>query len=92
MAVECTCSHVMYFSGCLGRTILGMNAQAIAPARLLSIRETLRILGISRTTLYAIFASGELETVEIRGRRMIEPAELKDYIARNRRRGGSEIP
>jgi excisionase family DNA binding protein len=57
-----------------------------APAALLSIQEARRILGVARSTLYEIISSGDLPTVEIRGRRLIEPDALATYIAERRRR------
>lgn len=69
-----------------------MAAQTAPLPSLLSIHEATNVLGISRSTLYAIIRSGDLETVEIRGRRFVEPATLKRYIARNRRRGRAEGP
>jgi excisionase family DNA binding protein len=56
------------------------------PAALLSIQEARRILGVARSTLYEIIASGDLPFVEIRGRRPIEPDALATYIAERRRR------
>jgi excisionase family DNA binding protein len=67
----------------------GHGTTTTAPLALLSIAEARAILGVARSTLYEIIASGELEIVEIRGRRLIEPATLTAFIERGRRRGAT---
>lgn len=52
---------------------------------LLSVAEARRILGISEAGVYRLFRLGELEVVEIAGRRLIEPNTLRAFIAARRR-------
>jgi excisionase family DNA binding protein len=64
-----------------------VNGQVVTqPAALLTLDEARNILRVARSTLYEIIGSGELEIVEIRGRRLVEPRTLTAYIARQRRR------
>jgi hypothetical protein len=53
---------------------------------LLSVVEARSILGISEAGIYRLFARGELEVVEIAGRRLVEPDTLR-FIAARRRTG-----
>jgi hypothetical protein len=77
----------MHFSGSIGQTLPDMNGQvASAPEALLNFEEARSILRVARSTFYEIIGSGELEVVEIRGRRLVEPGTLAAYIARQRRR------
>ena len=50
---------------------------ARAVPRLLSIKHACRLLGLSRTTLYALLASDELRSVTI-GRRQFVPSDAID--------------
>jgi excisionase family DNA binding protein len=54
---------------------------AKATPRLLSIKQTVFELGVSRTALYELIASRKLRTVKI-GRRRFVPAEaIEEFIA-----------
>jgi excisionase family DNA binding protein len=48
--------------------------------RLLSIRCSCRILGISRTSLYALMASGQLRSVTIGRRRFVPSDAIDEFI------------
>jgi excisionase family DNA binding protein len=49
--------------------------------RLLSIKQACRLLGLSRTTLYALLASGELRSVSIGRRRFVPSDAIEEFIA-----------
>jgi predicted DNA-binding transcriptional regulator AlpA len=51
---------------------------------LLSIPAAYRTLGISQASLYRLFDRGELPVVHVGGRRMIDPKDLRRYIARQK--------
>jgi len=55
--------------------------------RLLSFREAMALLGISKPSLYRLIDRAELPVVEVGGRRLVEPAELRRFVAAHRRRG-----
>jgi excisionase family DNA binding protein len=57
------------------------EAEAAAAARLLSIKDACRILGLSRTTLYAQLASGQLRSVTVGRRRFIPRDAIDEFIA-----------
>jgi hypothetical protein len=52
---------------------------------LLSLSTARQLLGISQASLYRLLARGELEVVEVAGRRLIEPATLRTFISERRR-------
>ena len=47
---------------------------------LLTIKDTAAVLAVSPRTVARLVASGELESVRIRGARRIPPAALKRYV------------
>ena len=49
--------------------------------RLVDIEGTWRALGIKRSSLYALLASGELKSVKIGARRLIKVTDLDAYVA-----------
>ena len=49
--------------------------------RLLSIKQACRLLGLSRTTLYALLASGKLRSVTIGRRRFVPSDAIDEFIA-----------
>jgi excisionase family DNA binding protein len=51
------------------------------PARLLSVEEGRRVLGVGRTTVYALVAEGRLRLVKIGRRSFLVAAELDGFIA-----------
>lgn len=54
---------------------------AIAEPRLNSIPDTIDRLGVSRTTVYRLIASGELRSVKVRGRHLVSDAAIAEYVA-----------
>ena len=48
--------------------------------RLLSIKQACRLLGLSRTTLYALLASGKLRSVTIGRRRFVPSDAIDEFI------------
>lgn len=55
------------------------------PVALLTLAEVQQLLRIGRTTLHGIVRRGELDVVEVAGRRMVEAATLEAYVAASRR-------
>ncbi len=54
---------------------------------LLSLPTAWKILGVSRPTFDRIVATGELPIVQVsKGRRLVDPADLRDFIARRKLR------
>ncbi|MBA2361424.1 MAG: helix-turn-helix domain-containing protein [Actinobacteria bacterium] len=56
---------------------------------LLSVTSAARVLGLSRATAWRLVWAGELPTVRIGGRVLVEPETLRQFIA-DRRSNGSE--
>jgi len=48
--------------------------------RLLSIKQACRLLGLSRTTFYALLASGKLRSVTIGRRRFVPSDAIDEFI------------
>jgi excisionase family DNA binding protein len=69
-----------------------MSYSPPVPAKLLSVEEGRRIIGVGRTTLYALVAEGRLRLVKIGRRSFLVAAELEAFVASlhslNGRRGG----
>jgi excisionase family DNA binding protein len=57
------------------------EVEAAETPRLLSITEACRLLGFSRTTLYAQLASGRLLSVTVGRRRLIPRDAIEAFIA-----------
>ena len=57
------------------------EAEAAEAPRLLSIKEACRLLGLSRTTLYAEMASRRLRSVTVGRRRFVPRDAIDDFIA-----------
>lgn len=51
---------------------------------LLPLAEAMRLLGISRTTLYALMRTGDLPYVKVRSDRRIARADIDLYVAKLR--------
>jgi len=49
--------------------------------RLLSIKHACRLLGLSRTSLYALLASGKLRSVTVGRRRFVPSDAIEEFIA-----------
>ena len=52
------------------------------PRRLHNVAEAAQLLGIGRTTLYALIKSGELETVNVGRRRFVAEEQVSAFISR----------
>jgi excisionase family DNA binding protein len=59
----------------------GSNVTAAGSARLLSVIETARELGISRSLVYELLASGALRSARIGRRRLIPREAVEEFIA-----------
>ena len=46
-----------------------------------SVPEVMEALGISRQTVYSEINSGRLRSFKIRGRRLVAPKAIDDYVA-----------
>ena len=55
-----------------------------APARLLNINEACEALRISRWSLYQLINQRSIKTVRVRGRHLIAPQDLDDFVDRLR--------
>ena len=60
---------------------IGSNVIAAGSARLLSVIETARELGISRSLIYELLASGALRSAKIGRRRLIPREAVEEFIA-----------
>ncbi len=58
------------------------GAEAAEATRLLSIKQACCVFGFSRTTLYALLASGQLRSVTIGRRRFVPREAIDEFIAR----------
>jgi predicted DNA-binding transcriptional regulator AlpA len=50
------------------------------PERLLSLRETQDVLGLSRATVYRLVSAGLLPVVVLPGRTLVQASDLRDFI------------
>ena len=53
-----------------------------------SLADVRRILGVSRPTVHRLVRRGELPVIKVGSRTLIEPADLRDYLAAKKRRRG----
>lgn len=67
-----------------------MATSNVGLEELLSLPQTQAALGISRTSLFKLLRTGDLEVVRIGNRTLVEPASLRAFIAANRSRARSE--
>jgi|TARA_R100001143_G_scaffold751_1_gene2209 excisionase family DNA binding protein len=58
------------------------------PARLISVEETSKVLGVGRTQVFELLRAREIDSVKIRNRRLIPVVAIDEYVARLRE--GSE--
>ncbi|MBI2060384.1 MAG: helix-turn-helix domain-containing protein [Nitrospirae bacterium] len=56
------------------------------PPRLLRLRDSAQVMGISYASMYRLVRSGEITPVMIGTRIYIEPAELDKFVDRHRRK------
>ena len=57
------------------------NAQGLEP-RLLSLKQACQVLGISRTSLYALLTSNQLRSVTVGRRRLVTREAIDEFVAR----------
>lgn len=60
---------------------LSLDRHATGQAILLRAEEAARLLGISRTAVFGLIATGELRSLTIGRRRRIPRAALDDYVS-----------
>lgn len=58
-----------------------------APAKLLDINEACEALRISRWSMYQLINQRSIKTVRVRGRHLIAPQDLDDFVDRLRAEG-----
>lgn len=63
------------------------QAQQLTPPLSVSVEESARILGISRSATYEFIAKGEIKTFKIGRRRLALVSELKAFIERAAKEG-----
>lgn len=68
------------------------NPEPTAPRALLSVEETAEALGVSRTTVFALIKSGEIETVKVGRLRRVPADSIDAYIAALMERGPEPRP
>jgi excisionase family DNA binding protein len=56
---------------------------------LYGVPDAARVLGVGRTTVYSLLASGEVESVRIGNRRLIPADAIEEYVTRLRAAVGS---
>jgi excisionase family DNA binding protein len=56
------------------------NIQGLEP-RLLSLKQACQILGISRTSLYALLASNQLQSVTVGRRRFVTREAIDEFVS-----------
>lgn len=59
-------------------------ARLPAPPITMRIPDACRFIGLSRSTLYVLFAKGEIETVKVGGATLVPTESLCAFIARQR--------
>ncbi len=57
--------------------------------RLYRVPEVAEILGVGRTTVYALIKSGQLHAVHVAGCRRVSELDLRSYVARLREEAGA---
>lgn len=62
----------------------------VALESLMSISEVAEVLRISERGVYRLMSGGRLPSVKVGGRTLIEPAEVRRFIASRRRDGHPE--
>jgi excisionase family DNA binding protein len=50
----------------------------------LSVSDTARAIGVSRATLYVLFAERKLKSLKVGKRRLVERAEIERFLAAHR--------
>lgn len=68
-------------------TSAGRNAADYSHRLAFTIPEALDIVPVGRTTIYAMISAGEIETVKVRGRRLIPRHALETLV-----NGGADVP
>ena len=65
----------------VGDALVAPN-EAIPARMLLTVEQAASLLGVGRTTMFALIRSGDVETVHIGRLRRIRPAELAAFVDR----------
>lgn len=68
-------------------TTTNQPAEPANPAKLLNISEACDALRISRWSMYQLINQRRVKTVRVRGRHLIAPQDLDDFIDRLRAEG-----
>ncbi len=63
----------------------GAMTETRESTRLLSVGEVASELGVGMTTTKLMVHTGEIRSMKVRGRRLIHPEDLADYVERQRR-------
>jgi excisionase family DNA binding protein len=58
-------------------------------ARLHNVESAMARLGVGRSTIFELIASGELRSVKVRRRRLIPEQALRDFVARLDQQAGA---
>lgn len=61
--------------------IARLVAEAARPGQLLTIEEVMERLGVGRSTVFGLMASGRLRSVKIGRRRLVAEQAVVDFIA-----------
>jgi excisionase family DNA binding protein len=60
--------------------------------QLISLAKAAEMLGVSIDVVKRLVAEGELFSVRVRGRRLVDSSSLASFVARNRSNGATERP
>ena len=74
------------YSGAMARSV----PNPPAPKVLFRAEEAAVIMSVSRTAVFGLIRSGDLDTIKIGGRRRIPASSIEDYVARQLAAGGQE--
>ncbi len=67
-----------------------MSATESIEPLFVGVHEAQRVLGLGRSTVYELMSTGELESVHVRGRRLIPVDELRGFAHRVRLHEGAQ--
>jgi excisionase family DNA binding protein len=62
----------------------------VLPDPLIDVRGAATMLGVSVRTIYALMAKGMLPPVRVLGRTLFDPADIRAFIDRAKRRGSAK--
>lgn len=63
----------------------GIETNAPAP-RAVRVEQAARAIGLGRTTLYGLIASGQIRTLKVGGRRLVPLRAIDEFIERESRK------